>query len=128
MACARHGITCGQDREGVEGLDFELVRILVAQLMHRFFVSDHTIAWSNWSMTRLSNRACVRTLPRIVINVECRYESSLSIRSGVQCHCFFNSRFAGAHLVRPRRRPNRMPPCHGDSPLSHRAFGVALGD
>src|SRR5207247_7779637 len=97
-----HGITCSQDRESVESLDFEIVRILVAQLVHRFFVSDHTIAWSNWSMTRLTDRASVRTVRRIVINIERCDESSLSIRSCIQCHCFFNSRFAGAHLVRLR--------------------------
>ena len=38
------GITDTQDREGVESLDLEIVRILVAQLMHRFIVSDHTVA------------------------------------------------------------------------------------
>jgi len=30
------GITDSEDREGVEGLDLEIVRILVAQLVHRF--------------------------------------------------------------------------------------------
>jgi len=121
------GITDSEDREGVEGLDLEIVRILVAQLVHRFFVGDHTVARADWSVTRLSNRACVRTVRRIVIHIERRDESPLSVRSGVHGHCFFNCRLTGAHLIGSGRCPNRMPPCHGNSPLSHRAFRVALG-
>src|SRR6266516_2759100 len=38
-------ITDGQDRECVKSLRFEIVRMLVAQLAHRFFVRDPTVAW-----------------------------------------------------------------------------------
>src|SRR4029453_18400692 len=51
-ACVvRRRITDTQDRESVESLYFKIIRILVAQLMHRFFVSDHTIARSDWPVT-----------------------------------------------------------------------------
>ena len=122
----RRGVTDTQDCEGVEGLDLEIVRILVAQLVHRFFVRDHTVTRSDWSMTRLPNRACARAVRRIIIHIERLDESSLSVRSGIHRHCFFNCRFTCAHLIGSGRRPNWMPPSHGDSPLSHRAFRVAL--
>src|SRR5207249_11297050 len=119
-------VTDSQDRERVKGLHLEIVRILVAQLVHRFFVSDHTVAWSDWSVTRLSNRAWARTVWRIIINIERGNESPLSVRYALHRHCFFNGRLARAHLVRSGGCPNGVPPRHGDSPLSHRAFGVAL--
>src|SRR5581483_3873159 len=50
-----------QNRESVERLGFEIVRILVAKLMHRFFVGNDTVARSDRTMTRLPNRACART-------------------------------------------------------------------
>src|SRR5882724_124717 len=122
------GITHTQHSERVEGLDLEIVRTLVAQLVHRFFVSDHTITRSDRSMTRLSNRGCARTIRRIVIHVERCDESSFSVRSCVHRHCFFNCRLTGFHFIGSRWRPYWMPPCHGNSPLSHRAFRVALCD
>src|SRR5216117_1826592 len=120
------GITFSQNRESVEGLRFEIVWILVPELVHRFFVSDHTVAWSDWSVTRLSNSAWARTVRRIIINIERGNESPLSVRYALHRHCFFNGRLARAHLVRSGGCPNGVPPRHGDSPLSHRAFGVAL--
>src|SRR5262249_18315070 len=127
QACVvRRGVTGSQDCERVEGLEFKIVRILVAELMHCFFVSNDTVAWSDWSVTRLSDGACARTVRRIVINIERRDEAFLAVRSGVHRHCFFNSSFASAHLIGSRWCPNRMPPCHGDSPRSHRALGVAF--
>jgi hypothetical protein len=47
----RRGVTDTQDRESVESLHFEIVGILVAELTHRFFVGDHAVAWSYWSVT-----------------------------------------------------------------------------
>src|ERR1041384_4071594 len=47
----RRGVTSRQYREGVEGLYFKVVRILVAQLAHGIFVSDYAIAWSDRSVT-----------------------------------------------------------------------------
>ena len=120
-------VAYSQDRETVERLGFEIVRILVAELTHRVFVSHDAVARSDWAMTRLSNSTSVRTIRRIVISVECRDESSLSIGSSVHRPCFFNGRLARTHLVRSRWCPNRMPPRHGDSPLRHGAFGIALG-
>src|SRR5262245_49250007 len=52
----RCGIADSKDRESVQGLGFEIVRILVAQLMHRSFVSNDPVARADWTMTRLSNR------------------------------------------------------------------------
>src|SRR5947199_3545864 len=71
------GITDCQNRESVEGLRFEIIGVLVAELAHRFFVGDHPIARSNWSMTRLSN--CVRgiTIGRNVIDIYRSNESTL---------------------------------------------------
>ena len=120
-------ITDCQHREGVEGLGFEIVRILVPELANCFFVGHHSIAWSDRSMTRLSNRACSRTVRCIVIDIQRPDESSLAVRAGVHRHRFFDGRFTRAHFIGSRWRPNRMPPRHGDSPLSHRAFRVALG-
>src|SRR5439155_9666146 len=111
----------------VEGLGFEIVRILVAGLAHRSFVGNHPIARSDWPMTRLSNRTRCRTVRRIVIDVERRNEPSLAVCPGIHRHCFFNGSFARAHFLRSGWRPNRMPPRHGDSPLSHRTFRVLLG-
>ena len=42
----RRGITNAEHRERVEGLHFEIVRILVAQLPHCFLVGDYPIARS----------------------------------------------------------------------------------
>src|SRR2546430_3705185 len=121
------GITNSEYREGMEGLHFEIVRILVAQLAHRFFVRDYRIARPDWPMTRLPDGGCARTVRRMVIDIQRRDKSALAICAGIHYHPFFNSRFARAHFVRGRWRPNRMPPGHGDSPLRHRAFRVALG-
>ena len=120
-------VAYSQDRETVERLGFEIVRILVAELTHRVFVSHDAVARSDWAMTRLSNRTSVRTIRRIVIKIECRDESSFSIGSSVHGHCFFNGCLARTHLVKSGWCPNRMPPRHGNSPLSHGAFGIALG-
>src|SRR5439155_12916285 len=115
-------------REGVEGLSFEIVRILVQELANCFFVGHHAIAWSDRSMTRLSNRAFARTVRCIVIDIQRPDESSLAVRAGVHRHRFFDGSFTRAHFIGSRWRPNRMPPRHGDSPLSHRAFWIALGN
>src|SRR5207248_6308588 len=66
----RRGITDRQDRERVEGLHFEIVRILVAELAHRLFVGKHPIARSDWSVTRLSNGASARTTRCVVIGIK----------------------------------------------------------
>src|SRR5437773_8924131 len=121
------GITDSERRESVEGLGFEVVRIFVAELAHRFFVGDYPIARSNRSMTRLPNRTSGRTVRCIVINIERRDKSSLAVRAGVDRHRFFDRRFARAHFISSGWRPNRMPPRHRDSPLSHRAFRIAFG-
>src|SRR6266436_6801387 len=75
------GVTFSENRESVEGLRFEILRILVAELVHRFFVCDHPVAQSDWSMTRLPNRICARTVRRIVLNIERGNESALAIRA-----------------------------------------------
>src|SRR5438046_10172313 len=85
----RRGVTSSQHRERVEGLHFEIVRMLVAKLAHCFFICDHPIAWSHWSMTRLSYRRCDRTVWRVVIDVECSNESALPIRAVVHRHGLF---------------------------------------
>src|SRR4030095_9307107 len=92
----------------------------------RFFVSDYAVARSDWSMTRLSNCTCARTVRRVVVSTVCCDEPSLAVRSGIHRLVFFNGRLAGAHLVGSGRCPDWMPPSHRDSPLSHRAFWVAL--
>src|SRR5439155_487279 len=61
------------------------------------------------------------------ISVQRSNESALAIRAGVHRHRLLNGCFACAHFVRSGRRPDWMPPRHGDSPLRHRAFRVALG-
>src|SRR6266581_1454741 len=66
-----------------EDLGFEVVRMFVAELAHRFFVSDHPIARSDRPMTRLPDRTCTRTFWGIVVNIERCDESSLAIRAGV---------------------------------------------
>src|SRR5258707_10795821 len=48
------------------------------------------------------------------------------MRAGVERHRLFNGSFTRTHFIRGRRRPDRMPPGHGDSPLRHRAFRIAL--
>jgi len=59
QACiVRRGVTTSQHRERIEGLHFEIVWILIAELAHRFFISDHSIARSDGTVTRLSNRSC----------------------------------------------------------------------
>src|SRR5438874_8380450 len=120
------GITNSEYREGMEGLHFEIVRILVAQLAHRFFVRDHTIAWSDWPMTRLPDGSSGSSVGDVVINIQRPDKSALALRAGIHCHRFFNSRFARAHFIRSGWRPDRMPPSHGDSPLRHCAFRVAF--
>src|SRR5439155_1874284 len=77
----RRGVTDTQNCKGVEGLHFKIVRKLVSQVAHGFFVGDHPIARSDWSVTRLPNRACRRIVRRIVINIQRRYESSLAVRA-----------------------------------------------
>jgi hypothetical protein len=47
----RRRVTGRQYRESVKGLNFEIVRILVAQLAHCFFISDYSIARSDWAVT-----------------------------------------------------------------------------
>src|SRR5438874_1026009 len=66
----RCGITDSQDRETVKGLHFEVLRIFVAKLPHRRFVGNDAVARPHWSMTRLANCTCARTLRRVVVNVE----------------------------------------------------------
>ncbi len=123
----RRGVTSSQHRERIEGLHFEIVRMLITELAHCFFIGDNPIARSDGSVTRLSNRSCARAVRRVVIGVECSNESALAIRAGVHRHRLFNGCFACAHFVRSGRRPDWMPPRHGDSPLRHRAFRVAFG-
>ncbi len=60
---SRRRITNRQYREGVKGLRFKIVGILVVKLAHRFFISDHAIARSHWPMTGLSDRARRRDCP-----------------------------------------------------------------
>src|SRR5207248_10704391 len=52
----RRGVTSSEHRERVEGLHFEIIRMLVAELAHCFFIRDHPIARSGGPVTRLSNR------------------------------------------------------------------------
>src|SRR5438034_5512402 len=111
----------------MERLHFEIVRMLVAQLAHRGFVGDHTIAWSNWPMTRLPDGSCGSSVGAVVINIQRPDKFALALRAGIHCLRFFNSRFARAHFIRTRSPPDRMPPSHGDSPLCHCAFRVAIG-
>ena len=124
----RRGITDTQHRESVKGLHFKIVRIRVAELAHRFFVGHYPVARSDWTVARLSNRRCGRTVRGVVIDIERRDESALAIRADVHRHRLFNGCFACAHFVRSGRRPDWMPPRHGDSPLRHRAFRIAFGD
>src|SRR5438477_12235034 len=60
----RRGVTSSQHGERVEGLHFEIVRMLVAELAHCFFIRDHAITRSNGPVTRLSNRSCGGTVGR----------------------------------------------------------------
>src|SRR4029077_17796766 len=80
------GVTYSEDSERVEGLGFEIVWILVAELPHCFLVGNHPVARSHWSMTRLPDRTCVRTVWRIVIDIERGDESTLAICAGVHRH------------------------------------------
>src|SRR5436305_15048697 len=73
----RRGITDTEDRESVKGLHFEVVRIFIAEFPHRRFVRDDAVARPHWSVTRLANCACARTLRRVVVNVERGDKSAL---------------------------------------------------
>ncbi len=72
----RRGVTSSQHRERIEGLHFEIVRMLITELAHCFFVGDHPIARSNGPVARLSNRSCTRAVRRIVISVQRSNESA----------------------------------------------------
>src|SRR5439155_3979973 len=65
----RRGVTSSQHPERVEGLHFEIVRMLVAELAHCFFIRDHPIARSDGPVTRLSNRSCGGTIGRIIVGL-----------------------------------------------------------
>ena len=125
---SRRGIPNGQDRQRVEDARFKIVGIAVVQFAHRFFVRDHAIARSHWTVAGLSGRGGGRPIRRVVIGVESRNETPFAIGSGLHCHCLGHGCLAGAHFVRPGRGPDRVPPRHGDSPLCHRAVGILLGD
>ena len=128
QACVvRRGVTSSQHRERIKSLHFEIVRIFVAQLLHCFLVGDYPIARPDRTVTRLSNRSCARTVRRIVISVQRGDESALAIRPGLHRHRLFDGSFACAHFVGGRWSPDRMPPSHRDSPLSHCAFRIAFG-
>src|SRR5437588_11590309 len=79
----RRGITDTEDRESVKGLHFEVVRIFIAEFPHCRFVRNDAFARPHWSMTRLANCTCARTLRRVVVNVERSDKSALPIRAGV---------------------------------------------
>src|SRR5436305_13108126 len=76
----RRGITDTEDRESVKGLHFEVVRIFIAEFPHCRFVRNDAVARPHWSMTRLTNCTCARTLWRVAVNVERGHESPLPIR------------------------------------------------
>src|SRR5207245_4665169 len=107
---------------------FEIVRILLVKLAHRFFISDYPIARPYGPMTGLSNRARVGTVRRIVVDIERLDESSLALRASGHPHGLLDCCLAGTHFVGSWRRPDRMPPRHGDPPISHGAFRILLGD
>src|SRR5205814_4555451 len=120
--------TRGQYREGVKRLRFEIIGIPLRKLTHRFFISDYPIARPYWSMTGLSNRARVGAVRGIVVDIERLDESSLALRATGHSHCLLDCCLACRHFVRSWRRPNRMPPRHGDSPLRHGTVWILLGD
>src|SRR4029077_3194841 len=121
-------ITRGQYCEGVKGLCFEVIGIPLGKLAHLFFISDHPIARSYWPVTGLSNRAQVGTVRGIVVDIERLDEASLALCASGHSHGLLDCCLAGAHFVRSWRRPNRMPPCHGDSPLRHGAVWILCRD
>ena len=125
---SRRGITNGQDREGVEDARFEIVGIPLIKFAHRFFVRDHAIARSNWTVAGLSGRSGGRPVRRVVVGVESGDETPFAISSGLHCHCLGRGRLAGAHFVGSRRCPDWVPPGHRDSPLRHCAVWILLGD
>src|SRR5437667_10367113 len=96
----------------MEGLHFEIVRILVAQLAHRGFVGDHTIAWSNWPMTRLPDGSCRSSVGAVVINIQRPDKFALALRARIHCLRFFISPFARDQFNRTRWRPDRARPTH----------------
>src|SRR5437016_10480500 len=106
---SRACITRGQYREGVKGLRFEIVGILLGKLAHRFFISDYSIACSYWPMTRLSNRARVGAVRGIVVDIERPNESSLALRDSGHSHGLLDCCLAGTHFLGSRRCPARMP-------------------
>src|SRR5215469_2824377 len=124
----RRSVASSQHRKSVKGLHFKIVGILVAQLAHRVFVRDNSIARSDWPVTRLSNGCCDRTVCSVIIHIERRDESALAIRVGLDRHRLLNGSLARAHFIGTRRRPYGMPPGHGDSPLSHGALRIAFCD
>src|SRR5205823_4856464 len=117
-------ITRGQYREGVKGLRFEIVRIFLGELAHRFFISDHPIARPYWPMTGLSDSTRVGAVRGIVVDIERLDESSLALRAAGHSHGLLDCCLAGMHFVGSWRCPDRMPPRHGDSPLRHRAVWI----
>src|SRR5207245_2056197 len=105
---------------------FEIVRILLVKLAHRFFISDYPIARPYGPMTGLSNRARVGTIRCVVVDIERLDESSLALRASGHPHGLLDYCLAGTHFVGSWRRPDRMPPCHGDSPLRHSTVWILL--
>ena len=69
-----------------------------------------------------------RAVRRAVIGIQRCDKLPLAIGAGLHRHGLVRCRFAGAHFVGSRRRPDRMPPRHGDSPLRHGTGWILGGD
>ena len=124
----RRRVANRQNRQGVKGLRFNIVRIIIVKFAHRFFIRDHAIARSDRPMAGLSDLTRGGAVRRVVVGIQRRDKLPLAIGAAGHCHGFIRRRFARAHFVGSRRRPDRMPPRHGDSPLRHGAGRILLGD
>ena len=122
------GIAHRQHRQRIKGLRFKIVGISIVKFAHCFFIRDHAIARPDWPMTRLPDLARRGTVRRAVVGIQRCDKLPLTIGAGLHRHRLVRCCLAGAHFVGSRRRPDRMPPRHGDSPLRHGTRRILGGD
>ncbi len=79
-------------------------------------------------MTRLPDLTRGGTVRCVVVGIQRCDKAPLAIGASLHCHGLIRCRLAGAHFVGSRRRPDRMPPRHGDSPLRHGTRWILCGD
>src|SRR5207249_10628900 len=104
------------------------IHIQSALYVHRRVLSIHWTTPSLQSIAILPDLARGGAVRCVVVGVQCRDKAALEIAPSLHCHGLLRCHLACLHFVGSWRRPDRMPPCHRDSPLRHGTVWILCRD